>query len=135
MNRFLIFVTRSPFDALNGLTALSFCEAAVEAGHEILQVFFYQQGVQHGNVLIQPTSGEQSQLVKWVAFSKKSKIPLNVCVTAAVKRGVVSLNDSSTKEGQENIHPMFNAVGMSEYFTALNAASLNNQVPVKCIQF
>lgn len=73
MNRFLVFVTRSPFDSLNGKTALAFCEAAIELGHEIEHVFFYQQGVQHANVNIQPGSGESNMLTQWITFSEQKK--------------------------------------------------------------
>jgi tRNA 2-thiouridine synthesizing protein D len=135
MNKFLIFVTRSPFESLNGQTALSFCEVAVKLGHEVSQVFFYQQGVQQANEFIQPATGEQSQLAKWVTFSEQTKTPLNICVTAAIKRGVVSTEEAMSNGKCENIHPVFNAVGMSEYFAAMRLSSSNDEVSIKCIQF
>lgn len=125
MKKFIIFVTRSPFDSLNGLTALSFCEAAVSLGHEISQVFFYQQGVQQGNMHIQPVAGEINMLSQWVRFSEQTKTPLNVCVTAASKRGLVNAEDAGSIESAVNVHPAFHAVGMAEYFGAL-AASKNS---------
>jgi tRNA 2-thiouridine synthesizing protein D len=135
MNKFLIFITRSPFESLNGQTALSFCEAAIKCGHEISQVFFYQQGVQHGNFQIQPASGEHSQLSKWVYFSEQSKTPLNICVTAGLKRGVLGAEEAQYNGKQENVHPAFNSVGMSEYFAALELASSSDSTVFKCIQF
>ncbi len=135
MNKFLIFVTRSPFESLNGQTALSFCEAAIKLGHEVSQVFFYQQGVQQANDFIQPAAGEQSQLAKWVIFSEQTRTPLNICVTAAIKRGVVSTEEAMSNGKFENIHPVFKAVGMSEYFAAMRLGSSNDEVSIKCIQF
>lgn len=135
MNKFLIFVTRSPFDSLNGQTALSFCKAAIESGHEIEQVFFYQQGVQHANVDIQPAAGEKNLLAQWLAFAEQTKTSLNVCVTASIKRGVLSDKDAATVQLHCNVHTAFRPVGMAEYFSALNTNSSFDPEPLICMQF
>jgi tRNA 2-thiouridine synthesizing protein D len=135
MKNFLIFVTRSPFDSLNGQTALSFCKAAVALGHEIEQVFFYQQGVQHANVDIQPASGEKSVLSQWVTFSEQTKTPLNVCVTASIKRGVLSEEDASDIQSYSNVHDAFNPVGMADYFSVLNTRASSDPDSLICMQF
>jgi tRNA 2-thiouridine synthesizing protein D len=135
MNKFLIFVTRSPFDSLNGQTALSFCKAAIALGHEVEHVFFYQQGVQHANVDIQPASGEKSMLAQWVSFSEQTKTSLNVCVTASIKRGVLSVEDASYVQLHSNVHHAFKPVGMAEYFSALNASASSDADSLICMQF
>ena len=135
MNRFLIFVTRSPFDSLNGQTALSFCQAAVALGHEIQQVFFYQQGVLHASGDIQPGPGEKNMHLLWSKFSEQTKTPLNVCVTASAKRGVLSEDDANMFKRHSNIHKAFCAVGMADYFSALNSAAIGNDSAPICIQF
>jgi tRNA 2-thiouridine synthesizing protein D len=135
MSKFLIFVTRSPFDSLNGQTALSFCEAAIKLGHEIEQVFFYQQGVQQANVDIQPAPGEKNLLAQWAAFSEQTKTSLNVCVTASVKRGVLSGEDATAMQLHCNVHDAFRPVGMAEYFSALNTSSCCDADPLICMQF
>lgn len=135
MKKFLIFVTRSPFDSLNGQTALSFCEAAIALGHEVEHVFFYQQGVQHANVDIKPASGEKSTIAQWVTFSEQTKTPLNVCVTASIKRGVLSVEDASYMQSHSNVHPAFTPVGMAEYFAALNTCASSDADSLICMQF
>ena len=135
MSKFLIFVTRSPFDSLNGQTALSFCEAAIKLGHEIEQVFFYQQGVQQANVDIQPAPGEKNLLAQWAAFSEQTKTSLNVCVTASVKRGVLSGEDATAMQLHCNVHDAFRLVGMAEYFSAINTSSCCDADPLICMQF
>lgn len=135
MNRFLIFITRSPFESLNGQTALSFCEAANELGHQIEQVFFYHHGVLHANIDIQPGPGEKNMLQLWTQFSEQTKTPLNVCVTASAKRGVLSEDDANIFERHGNIHKAFCPVGMADYFSALNSGSIGNDSAPICIQF
>jgi tRNA 2-thiouridine synthesizing protein D len=135
MNKFLIFVTRSPFDSLNGQTALSFCKAAIELGHEIEQVFFYQEGVQQANIDIQAAAGEKNLLAQWLAFSEQTKTSLNVCVTASIKRGVLSDEDAAAMQLHSNVHNAFRPVGMAEYFSALNTSSSRDPDPLICMQF
>ena len=135
MNRFLIFITRSPFDSLNGQTALSFCEAAIDLGHQIEQVFFYHHGVLHANSDIQPGAGEKNMLQLWTQFTEQTKTPLNVCVTASAKRGVLSEDDASMFKRHSNIHEAFCPVGMADYFSVLNSAAIGNDSSPICIQF
>jgi tRNA 2-thiouridine synthesizing protein D len=135
MNRFLIFVTGSPFDTLNGHTALSFCEAATSLGHRVDQVFFYQQGVQQGNTDVQSGAGEKRLLEQWIAFSEQTKTPLNICVTASIKRGLISEEDAKELHLNSNLHKAFNAVGMAEYFAALSINNDSKDAPPISIQF
>ncbi|MFQ3249765.1 MAG: tRNA 2-thiouridine synthesizing protein D [Glaciecola sp.] len=135
MNKFLIFITGSPFDSLNGQTALSFCESAVSMGHCIEQIFFYQQGVQHANIDIQAASGELGIMKKWVSFSEQTKTPLNICVTAAIKRGVIAMEEAQELELNSNLHASFNSVGMADYFAALNNENSGDVNAPICIQF
>jgi tRNA 2-thiouridine synthesizing protein D len=141
MNKFLIFVTGAPFDTVLGRTALSFCESAISLGHSVEQVFFYQQGVQHANMDIKAASGEMTQIKEWASFSEQTKTPLNICVTAAIKRGVIAQEEAGepqvTGEPQvkSNVHPAFNSVGMADYFAALNKTNIHGENSPICIQF
>ena len=134
MNRFLVFVTGSPFNSVNGQTALSFCEAAVALGHHVDQVFFYQQGVQQANSDIQNSSGEKLIIKQWADFSEQTKTPLNICVTASIKRGVIAQDDATQLQLACNVHSAFSAVGMADYFSALSMTDGEASSPV-CIQF
>lgn len=135
MNHFLIFVTGSPYDSLNGHTALAFCEASVALGHQVDQVFFYQQGVQQSNEDIQQASGEKSMLTKWLTFSEQTQTPLNVCVTASLKRGVICTTDAKEMKLYPNMHPAFQAAGMADYFAALHTGKLGDSDRAICVQF
>ena len=135
MKKFLIFITGAPFDSLNGQTALSFCESVNSMGHCVEQVFFYQQGVQHANLDIQAASGESNMMRKWVSFSEQTKTPLNICVTASIKRGVISDEDADEFQLHSNVHRTFNSVGMADYFAALNNENNGDVNSPICIQF
>ena len=135
VNRFLIFITRSPFDSLNGQTALCFCEAAISLGHEIEQIFFYQQGVLHASTDVQAGAGEKNMLQLWTHFAEQTKTPLNVCVTAAAKRGVLSEDDAKIFGRHSNMDKVFCPIGMADYFSALSTSAIGNDSSPICIQF
>jgi tRNA 2-thiouridine synthesizing protein D len=125
--RFTLMVTKSPFDARNAHSALSFCAAAIEQGHSIMQVFFYQKGVHNASSLLRPNADELDVYSKWCDLAKKHAVNLNVCVTAASRRGVVDAQLAPEPNYANLIWP-FTQVGLTAYFEALNNNSVNIQL-------
>ena len=119
-------VSKSPFDHRNAENALAFCHAAIEKGHEIVQVFFYQAGVHNASCLLSPNNDEVHTHKRWLELYKKHKIALNVCVTAASRRGVV--DESFVEHAASNLKHPFTQVGLSAYFESLADKSVNIQL-------
>lgn len=118
---FTVMVTKSPFDSRNAENAIAFCTAALNMGHHIKQVFFYQSGVHNASSLLSPNSDEVQVLEKWKALHSNYSIPLNVCITAGARRGVQSAVDVSDDEFANVLSP-FEVVGLSAYFEATQHA-------------
>jgi sulfur relay (sulfurtransferase) complex TusBCD TusD component (DsrE family) len=76
-------------------TALPFVKAAQNAGHTILQVFFYSDGAYHLN-------GD------WVMLN----IPLLVCSTSALTRGITT----------DNLHSGYQLAGLGQFIQGLSQA-------------
>ena len=110
-------MTKSPFDSRNAESALQFCQAAIGRGHSITQVFFYQAGVQNASVFQQVNNDEFNVYHAWCQLNKESGVRLNVCATAAARRGIVdkelAVNDHF------NVQAPFEQVGLSDYFADL----------------
>lgn len=106
-------VTKSPFDSRNSEQALRFCIAAIENGQHIEQVFFYQSGVHNASLLLSPNSDEYDVQQAWLALNKQYDVPLNVCVTAGARRGIL---ESHNNNQIDNIHSCFTCVGLSAFF-------------------
>lgn len=123
---FTIMVSKSPFDQRNAESALAFCYAAIEQGHQIAQVFFYQSGVHNASYLLSPNNDEIHTYKLWLALFNAYKIPLNVCVTAASRRGVV--DDTFVSQASANLKGPFAQVGLSAYFESLADNSVNIQL-------
>lgn len=127
MNRFTLIVTKSPFDSRNAENAIAFCYAALARGDTIDQVFFYQAGVHNASSLLQVGSGEFNCKQAWIALASEHNIRLNVCLTAAARRGVVD-NLTVNCASHANLQLPFKQVGLTDYFTSLANESINVQL-------
>jgi tRNA 2-thiouridine synthesizing protein D len=125
--RFTIMVSKGPFEYRNAENALKFCYAAIEQGYVIEQVFFYQSGVQNASVLLRPNTGEVQVYENWCTLHERLGISLNVCVTAASRRGVLSTELVTHEQSANLCHP-FTQVGLSAYFESLSGDSLSIQL-------
>jgi len=123
---FTLMVSKSPFDHRNAENALTFCYAAIAQGHTITQVFFYQTGVHNASCLLSPNQDEVHVYKLWIALFAEHKINLNVCISAASRRGVIGSN--LAEEKCVNLKAPFNQVGLSAYFEALADNSVNIQL-------
>jgi len=92
--KFSLLVTANPVSSQKAATAYQFCEAAVQAGHQICGVFFYLDGVLTANDLINPASDEVNLTTRWAELALQHDIPLEVCVSAALRRGIVSKEEA-----------------------------------------
>lgn len=121
---FTLMVTKSPFDYRNAENALAFCYAALNNGHAIAQVFFYQAGVHNASRFLSPASDELNVYKRWCELYEHHQIILNVCVTAASRRGIVQ--QFTNHPG--NVTLPFMEVGLSAYFEALADNTVNIQL-------
>lgn len=109
-----VVVTTPPFSNLTA-TAITYIEAAIEAGITVVGVFFYQDGVMHANQQAQIASDEFQCLQQWQLLHQKFQLPLHLCITAAEKRGL-------SDEQPNNIHPNFTVSGLGELVELVNKA-------------
>ena len=115
MASFTILVTHSPFDQQASHSALKFCRAAVSSGHNVLGVFFYQAGVANGNRFQSGHSDEINLYDNWCELNQQHGIPLQVCVTAANRRGVINPQDAEDKDiSHYNLTMPFESVGLGD---------------------
>ncbi|MGI9283694.1 MAG: sulfurtransferase complex subunit TusD [Endozoicomonas sp.] len=84
-------------DVSNGqssLTALSFARALLASGHEIIRVFFYQDGVHNASSLVTPPQDEPNLPEQWQKLVTEHDIDAVVCIAAALRRGVVNAEEA-----------------------------------------
>jgi len=83
-----ILVNEGPFTHQASDSAYRFSVAAIEKGHEIDRVFFYNDGVNNSNKLSEPQSDDRNLVKLWSGLAEEHKVDLVVCVAAALRRGI-----------------------------------------------
>ncbi|MDU5452298.1 sulfurtransferase complex subunit TusD [Pseudescherichia vulneris] len=111
--RFALMVTGPAYGTQQASTAWQFAQALLAAGHELVSVFFYREGVYNANQLTAPASDEFDLVRAWQALHLEHQVELHICVAAALRRGI-------TDEGEAqraglvgaNLQPGFSLSGL-----------------------
>lgn len=116
---FNLFITGAVYSSQASYSALQFCRAALDGGHSISQVFFYQEGVTQGSNLTVPLADEFDSVTHWQDIAKQHNIELVVCVSAAERRGILN-QEQALEHGcdSSNLHPSFSVAGLGEFHSA-----------------
>jgi tRNA 2-thiouridine synthesizing protein D len=86
--------------------ALLFAQAVLAGGHEIVRLFFYQDGVHSASANLVVPQDEQDIAAQWQDLVTTHQLDGVVCIAAALRRGV--LND---EEGLRYQKPAANLSG------------------------
>ena len=92
--RFTLMVTGPAYGTQQASSALQFARALLAAGHELVSVFFYREGVYNANQLTSPASDEFDLVRAWQALNQEHGVDLHICVAAALRRGVSDANEA-----------------------------------------
>lgn len=115
-----VLAVKSPISSQAAALAFQTAQALLAAGHQIRQVFFFQEGVNHANRLIHPASDEVNLMENWQTLAKSHRLSLHLCIAAAQRRGVV---DERTAANQEsNLAEGFVLAGLGEFSQAVLTA-------------
>lgn len=79
----------SPPHAPSSRRALRFAEAVLAGGHEIVRLFFYQDGVHNASANIVAPQDERDLSVEWRDLVARHRLDGVVCIAAALRRGLL----------------------------------------------
>lgn len=120
MATFSLLVTANPYSAQGQFSALQFVKAVLEAGHEVKRIFFYADGVLVASRLNHPPSDEINLTKSWARLAIKHDFELAVCVTAALKRGIINATEAERNAiTGENLDPAFELSGLGQLTEAM----------------
>ena len=123
MSKFIIQVNGSAYGSLSSYHALRFTQAAIATGHQIVRVFFYQDGVLNTGSLNCPASDELDIHQAWKTLADQHQIDLVNCVSAALRRGIISQTDANeNSKSHWNVEPPFSMGGLGELVTGIEEA-------------
>ena len=103
--------------------ALRFAEAVLAGGHEIVRLFFYQDGVYSASSNIVTPQDEPDLAQQWAAFVSEHQLDGVVCIAAALRRGV--LNEAEATRYQRsavNLTAPWDLSGLGQLHDAIQAA-------------
>lgn len=112
--RYTLLVTGPAYGTQHASSALLFARALLAAGHQLESVFFYREGVLNANQLTAPASDEVDLVREWQALHQEQGVALNICVAAALRRGVTDEQEAARLDlAGANLQPgfMFSGLG------------------------
>jgi tRNA 2-thiouridine synthesizing protein D len=74
--------------------ALLFAQAALAGGHEIVRLFFYQDGVHNASGSVVTPQDELDLPRQWRTFVTEHRLDGIVCIAAALRRGVLNAEEA-----------------------------------------
>ncbi|VVO38054.1 sulfurtransferase complex subunit TusD [Pseudomonas fluorescens] len=103
--------------------ALLFAQAALAGGHQIVRLFFYQDGVYNAQDTSVTPQDELDLARQWRAFVTEHQLDGVVCIAAALRRGV--LNEEEARRYQRsavNLSVPWELSGLGQLHDAVQAA-------------
>ncbi|HEB58472.1 MAG TPA: sulfurtransferase complex subunit TusD [Gammaproteobacteria bacterium] len=117
--KFGILINEGPYNHQASDSAYQFTKAALEKGHEIFRVFFYNDGVNNATRYSIPPQDDRNITQLWTELAEKHDLDLVVCVAAAQRRGIIDEGEQERngKDGN-NIAPKFRISGLGQLIEA-----------------
>lgn len=117
--KFGILINEGPYTHQASDSAYNFTKAALERGHEIFRVFFYNDGVNNGTRLGVPPQDDRNITKQWSELGEQYDLDLVVCIAAAQRRGLLDA-DEAKRHGKDadNIAPGFRISGLGQLIEA-----------------
>ena len=120
--KYVIIINNSPLTSQGSLSAYHFTKALIKKEHQLLSVFFYQQGAYHGsdNTILQQDEVDIKQL--WASLAEQKNIPLHICSAAALRRGTIDANIATQYDLPVSMHPAYKAISLNQFLELTNIA-------------
>ncbi|OCH57376.1 sulfurtransferase complex subunit TusD [Vibrio cyclitrophicus] len=120
MLNYTLLVNGPVYGSQSARSAYQFALALLKQGHKLHSVFFYQDGVSNGSNLTVPANDEFDLASEWQKLASEYDISLETCVAAALRRGVVSSEESEQHQlSGSNLASGFTQTGLGSLSEAL----------------
>lgn len=121
--KYAIQINASPYQSSSGETAYQFIKSALDRGHEIVRIFFYQEGVYHAFRYASPPDDEVPIVARWSDLAHEFDLDLVVCISAAQRRGLLEANEAKRRAKLDNdVADGFRIAGLGQWVEAILVA-------------
>ncbi|MDD9896264.1 MAG: sulfurtransferase complex subunit TusD, partial [Gammaproteobacteria bacterium] len=87
-----------PYSSEAASTAYNFTKTLLDEGHEVYRLFFFSDGVHNASSLAITPQDETNLQKFWDALIQNHELDSVVCVTSAVKRGIINQQEAERHE-------------------------------------
>jgi tRNA 2-thiouridine synthesizing protein D len=100
-------------------SAYRFATALLAQGYTLYRVFFYIDGVHHGNEFITPPQDEINLSTRWQQLAQTHDVDLVICIASALRRGILDETEAERYEKSGyNLAPGFTIGGLGQLLDA-----------------
>jgi tRNA 2-thiouridine synthesizing protein D len=113
----------APPHAPSSRRALRFAQAVLAGGHEIVRLFFYQDGVHSASSNVVSPQDELDLTGEWRDFVRTEQLDGVVCIAAALRRGVLDAQEAQRYAvGSANLQAPWELSGLGQLHEATQLA-------------
>ena len=117
--KYAILVNEGPYTHQASDSAYHFTEAVLRAGHKVVRVFFYHDGVHNGTRLSVPPQDDRNISERWSELAQQHEVDLVLCVAAAQRRGLLDEGEAKRAgKDSNNMAPGFQISGLGQLIEA-----------------
>lgn len=110
-----LLVLGAPFNSQAPRSALRFAKALVEQGHQLQGVFFHHDGVFNASAQLGDMPPHADLYQQWCALNKNHTVTLDVCVSAAMQRGLINQQEAARQQlDWHNVATPFELTGIGQ---------------------
>ena len=103
--------------------ALRFAQATLDAGHDIVRLFFYQDAVHSASSNVVSAQDELDLPAEWRAFVQDQQLDAVVCIAAALRRGVLNEEEAQRyNRSASNLEAPWELSGLGQLHEAAQLA-------------
>jgi len=112
----------APPHAPSSRRALRFAEAALAGGHQIVRLFFYQDGVHNASTNPVTPQDELDLPAAWRELVERHSLDAVVCIAAALRRGVLDEGEAQRYQRSASVAAPWELSGLGQLHEAAQLA-------------
>ena len=113
-----LLVLSSPFSGHSARRAAQFAHCVIGRGHTIHRVFFLDAGTLASAANSVSAQDEESPVTGWAELADQHGIELAICITSALKHGMLDQVEADRHERASTIDPLFTVSGLGQLVDA-----------------
>ena len=113
-----LLVLSSPFSGHCSRSAAEFAHCVIARGHTIHRIFFLDAGTLASAASSVSAQDEDTSLQGWSELADQHGVDLAICITSALKHGMLDQVEADRHERASTIDPLFTVSGLGQLVDA-----------------